>query len=438
MTHGFMGVVASMHCALSEWDDMTTIDFHRYEALKHVNKRLNQEGRNNVTVSDGVVVAVSLLVNIEAFIGSLPAARAHMMGLRKMVELRGGIADGFRHASVLQRALVWSDFAYATAAQTSLSFPFIPELASSLGVHDRFRPRSMMLNTTLPGQPPAALTIRNPEIMELFELLYSATHAVNTFEFANMQNLKTERGQMSDTIYLIEYRLCRLEEAIRARTNATARRGLFPESSPSPTSNDQNQNQVMAGYNGPNDLSDALVYASHLFLHMALRGQPPQARGHRFPLEGLMASLYEPLMSLNPLSGPLAAAASMQSPGEGAPADDSLDSWLNSVVEQAESLGSTPESPKGRRDELHEDILLWILFVGSCVQIRPLPGWDSLEADWDYRRFFHGSLKRYCLSRDMLNRDVLFTRLSRVIWLDSWCDKQLDMVWARIGNELGI
>jgi hypothetical protein len=428
-----MGLVAAMHGALSEWDDTTTVDFHRYETLKHINKRLNQEGRDDITVSDGVIVAVSLLVNIEAFIGSIPSAKAHMMGLKKMVELRGGIVEGFRHTTLLQRALAWSDFAYATASQTPLSFPFIPELASSLGIQDRFLSRSMMLNTVPTSQPGPVLTIGNRETMELFELLYSITHAVNTFEYANLDNLRTERGQMSDTVYLIEYRLCRLEETIRSRT---MRAQSSPESSLSPTSDDEFQ--AVTSYKGPNDLSDALVYASHLFLHMALRGQPPQARGHKLPLEGLMACLYELLLTLSSMfdSPPLDVAT--QSPEDFVPAGSSLDNWLNSVVEHSESPGSTPTSPKDKRDELHEDILLWILFVGSCVQTRPVVGWDSLAVDSDYRKFFLGALKRYCLGRDMLNYDLLITRLKKVIWLDSWCDKQLDMVWARIGNELGI
>ena len=66
MTHAFMAMIAAMHNALADWDDMTTIDFHRHEAIQIINKRLNSEGRSlSIPVSDGVMVSVSLLVQIE-------------------------------------------------------------------------------------------------------------------------------------------------------------------------------------------------------------------------------------------------------------------------------------------------------------------------------------------------------------------------------------
>lgn len=55
-----------MHNSLANWDDTTTIDFHRFQAVKSVNERLNLEGKNNDSpVSDGLIVAVALLVNTE-------------------------------------------------------------------------------------------------------------------------------------------------------------------------------------------------------------------------------------------------------------------------------------------------------------------------------------------------------------------------------------
>ena len=61
-----MANVAAMHNSLANWDDTTTIDFHRFQAVKSVNERLNMEGKDMDTpVSDGVIVAVALLVNTE-------------------------------------------------------------------------------------------------------------------------------------------------------------------------------------------------------------------------------------------------------------------------------------------------------------------------------------------------------------------------------------
>ncbi|KAK7915121.1 hypothetical protein PG985_012824 [Apiospora marii] len=66
MTHAFMGFMAAMHNALADWDDSSTIDFHRQETIQSINKRLNLESKGqDVPVSDSVIVSVSLLVNIE-------------------------------------------------------------------------------------------------------------------------------------------------------------------------------------------------------------------------------------------------------------------------------------------------------------------------------------------------------------------------------------
>ncbi|ETS84393.1 hypothetical protein PFICI_02418 [Pestalotiopsis fici W106-1] len=176
MTHGFMGLAAAMHCALVDWDDMTTIDFHRYETIKSINKRLVVEGKGDATVSDAVIVSVALLVHVEAFIGSLPAAAAHLKGLRKMVELRGGI-EVFGHTLLLQRALAWADFAYATASQSPLSFSFIPTLEPALDTCDRFVSRSMMINALAPSHLDGGLVIHNREAIDLFELMFSITQA---------------------------------------------------------------------------------------------------------------------------------------------------------------------------------------------------------------------------------------------------------------------
>lgn len=418
MTHGFMGLVAAMHCALAEWDDMTTIDHHRYETIRYINKRLSLEGKDDATVSDGVIVAVSLLVHVEAFIGSLPAARAHLMGLRRMIQMRGGILDGFGHSTLLQRALAWADFAYATASQTPLSFPFIPTLASALEIQNRFLSRSMMLNTTSTSRGNQDLTIENREAMELFELLYSTTQAVNTFEFDKLESLQKERGQMSDSVYLVEYRLCNLEEDIRARGGNCI---SMPVSGVA--------NSQLTKYSSPLDLSDALIYASHLYLHVTLRGQPPQARGHRLLVEALMASVCRTIISRNLLTDVWPTASQTFPPAVG---------WLESGKEYLESCDSTPDSSSGdSKDELHEDILLWILFIGCCAQVPPL-SWDGFEVMTDCRGFFLSSLRKYCLARGILNKAVLTTKLRAILWLESWCEKQLDMIWARIGTELGI
>lgn len=59
-------MLAAMHNSLAMWADTSTIDFHRFQAVKSINERLNLEGKDDSKpISDGLVVAVALLVNIE-------------------------------------------------------------------------------------------------------------------------------------------------------------------------------------------------------------------------------------------------------------------------------------------------------------------------------------------------------------------------------------
>jgi hypothetical protein len=61
-----MALIAAMHNSLADWWDSSTVDFHRFRAVQAINERLNLEGRDeDAPVSDGVIVAVALLVNIE-------------------------------------------------------------------------------------------------------------------------------------------------------------------------------------------------------------------------------------------------------------------------------------------------------------------------------------------------------------------------------------
>ncbi|KAK7962904.1 uncharacterized protein PG986_003729 [Apiospora aurea] len=378
MTHAFMGFMAAMHNALADWDDSSTIDFHRQETIQSINRRLSLESKGqDVPVSDSVIVSVSLLVNIESFIGSVTSARAHMNGLLRMVELRGGLIDGLGYSPLLQRALSWADFAYATMAAVPLSLPFVPQIARSLDIQDRFLSRSMMINNNNSANSNQqrgrhALLLLDREAAELFELLFSTTEAVNNFEFARIDALKEQRSQMSDTVYLMEYRLCALEERARSRG---AQLGTQTTASGSPT-----------------DLSEPLVYASHLFLHLALRGQPPAAKRHKALTEALMTSLSGLLIHL----GWLFAANSDVSP----PANYTTDApgWPLSYQGSATFNAHDPKLPTPVKmepeladsdfpvDDLHDEILLWVLFVGCCVQMRPQhPATSTRSPRWTRR-----------------------------------------------------
>ncbi|KAK8123055.1 hypothetical protein PG984_011725 [Apiospora sp. TS-2023a] len=435
MTHAFMGFMAAMHNALADWDDSSTIDFHRQETIQSINKRLNMESKGqDVPVSDSVIVSVSLLVNIESFIGSLASAKAHMNGLLRMVELRGGLIDGLGYSPLLQRALSWADFAYATMAAAPLSFPFVPQISGSLDIQDRFLSRSATINNNAARfyqqqqqHGRHGLLLLDHEATELFELLFSTTEAVNNFEFARIDALKEQRSQMSDTVYLMEYRLCVKEQ--HARTRAAHSGHALPLANPT-------------------DLSESLIYATHLFLHLALRGQPPAAKRHKALTESLMTSLSGLLVHLGWLfgtNGDPSPPANYTTDAPGAHAYTLEDSWPSSYQETV-TIKPEPESEPEVAiiDDLHDDVLLWILFVGCCVQMRPahprneyeIPTLDSTFLARDHRPFFVLALRRLCRERAILEKEVLIDRLRAIVWMNTWCERQLDMVWALLGLEL--
>ncbi|KAI0886202.1 uncharacterized protein GGS22DRAFT_125714 [Annulohypoxylon maeteangense] len=421
-THAFIAMIAAMHNSLAVWADTSTIDFHRFQAVKSINERLNLEGKDDSKpISDGLVVAVALLVNIEAFIGSLAAAAAHMSGLKRMVDLRGGIVEGFQHSTILQRSISWADYSYATAAHKPVVFPFIPQLASSLALHDQFTSRSMLANMEPLGFKD--LTIQNREAVELFELLYSITECINSFDYASLESTYGQRIQVSDSIYMVEWRLCQLEELLRSQ-NSWKRAG----SAPLLTSIEEPERR----YPSPTDLSEVLLYAAHLFLHLAIRGQPPSAQRHRALGDALMSALCDPILSLDLLSPP-----------KGYEAPESQIS-LGSAVQPPQGSISTYAPPSELaqastsrlllKDELHANILLWSLFIGSCIRI-PV-ALDSSVLQGDQHDFFVNALKNYCRMRGIIERDVFEAKLRDIMWLHSWCEHQLGLVWMEIGNDL--
>ncbi|KAI1760749.1 hypothetical protein GGR53DRAFT_508649 [Hypoxylon sp. FL1150] len=424
-THAFIAMIAAMHNSLAMWADTSTIDFHRFQAVKSINERLNLEGKDDSKpISDGLVVAVALLVNIETFIGSLSAAAAHMSGLKRMVDLRGGIVEGFNHSSILQRSISWADYSYATAATKPVVFPFIPQLASSLALHDRFTSRSMMANMEPLGF--RDLTVHNREAVELFELLYSITECINNFDYASLESTYGERIQVSDSIYMVEWRLCQLEEVSRSQ-NSWKRTGSAPVI-PSV------EEDTRPRHPSPTDLSDVLIYAAHLFLHLAIRGQPPSAQRHRALTDALMSTLYDPVLALGLLSQPkpyehLGSQLARSSGREGGP-----ESW--SIYNLSSETGPVSAPRQQQRDELHANILLWALFVGFCIRVQR-PSDEPSAPPSDHHDFFMNTLKNYCRMRNIVEKGELLEKLKDVVWLYSWCEHQLELIWEEIGEELG-
>ncbi|KAI3326893.1 hypothetical protein HD806DRAFT_531489 [Xylariaceae sp. AK1471] len=427
ITHAFMAMVASMHNALAQWDDTTTFDFHRLQAIKAINERLNIEGKNpNVPISDGITVAVALLVNNETFTGSIQAAAAHMSGLKRIVDLRGGIIEGFNYANMIQRTLAWADFSYAYAAGQPLMFPFIPQLASSLSLHDRFSSR--LMGATVESLGSKDFVIRNRQLVEIFELLYSITECLGSFDYSNLANMSTERKQLGDSIYLAEWRLFQLEESSRNLRSAESTSPLPPGT------RDDMKGEI--GGSTTIDMSESLMYAGHLFMHLAIRGQPPAAPRHRGITEALMLSLCDTLLTLDLLSDPESYGSPKSYHSTCSLGNSSVESW-STTTSNTSMLSNPPMEPE---NDFIKNTLLWALFVGSCVRVPAIPidFHFSHQAVFlgDHHQFFIHALKSCCRMRYITDKETLATKLRDVIWLNSWCENQLDLIWAEINDHL--
>ncbi|KAI1109453.1 hypothetical protein F5Y14DRAFT_432571 [Nemania sp. NC0429] len=426
ITHAFMALVASMHNSLAQWNDTRTFDFHRLQAIKAINERLNIEGKSpNVPISDGITMAVALLVNNETFTGSIQAAAAHMSGLKRIVDLRGGILEGFKYIAVVQRALVWADFSYAYAAGRPLMFPFVPQLASTLSLHDRFQGRQR--ESTMGPSRSEVLVVRDREIVQIFELIYSITECLATFDYNNLSNMSAERVQLSDSIYVAEWRLFQLEESYR-NLNLSKRADPLALEAKVMARGDIRGSPVV-------DLSESLMLAGHLFVHLALRGQPPAAPRHRGITESLVLSLCDILFALDLLSHPEPYGSPRSYYSVGSLGNSSVESW--STTTSTTSIFSNHSMKPD--DEFAKNSLLWILFIGSCVRAPTVPTEHTPHQTillGDHHRFFIYAFKKYCLVRYITNKETLAEKLKDVAWLNSWCENQLNLVWAEISDHL--
>ncbi|KAI1818586.1 hypothetical protein GGS20DRAFT_527717 [Poronia punctata] len=416
ITHAFMALVASMHNALARWDDTSTFDFHRLQAIKAINERLDIEGKSpSIPISDGITMAVALLVNNETFTGSIQAAAAHMSGLKRIVDMRGGIVEGFKYATVIQRALVWADFSYAYASRQPLMFPFVPQLATSLWLHNRFGSRWPGAVSEHTGTQ--SLSIRNRKLLDIFELLYSITVCLGSFDYANLADMSAERVGVSDSIYLTEWNLFQLEESL----------------TPPRTSEDRGDVGGSLGDPSTVDLSESLMYAAHLFMHLALRGQPPSAPRHRAMTEALVSSLWSTRAILDLLPSSEVYGSPISHHSGGSLGDSSVEDW--STTTSSTSVLSI--YPVKLVDEFTHNILLWTLFVGACVRVTPIvPEPHQSGILGDHHQFFIHALVNYCRKRRISDKKTLETKIKDIIWLDSWCENQLDMIWGEIGDCL--
>lgn len=296
----------------------------------------------------------------------------------------------------------------------------VPELAASLSLHDHLQSRSLSANIALAQA--RDLAIRDREVVDVLELLSSITVCLGSFDYNDLASMSKERVQLSDSIYLAEYRLCQLEEASRSSIACSLPSSTSPGELRLPDE----------GHRGI-DLSKSAMYAGHLFLHLALRGQAPSAPRHRALTQALMVSLCDTLIALDLLpSTHTEAYGSPQSHySVGSLGNSSVESWSTTTTNT--SIGS--DLVRKMENDLHKNILLWALFVGSCVRLAAAPRNFQPLGSGDHHEFFIIALKNYCKMRGINDKGTFVAKLKDVIWLDSWCEHQVDMIWMEIGSQ---
>ena len=490
--------------------------------------------------------------------GSLDAATAHMSGLNKMCSLRGGL-EALSHSALLQRSVTWSDFAYSTAFCRPLTFPLLPNLCHTFPLLDRF-----VSSTAFPSPPdrqnpaawPGGLQIGDREALEFAETLAVVTERINDFDRRAEREgwayrgeggkdavWREKRKEVSDAIYLLEYRLCEME----ARNNWGGAspwdmplRGLTPGTATPPGGlsmahvldgsllelrpirdpmelqmTDRSVSETVAidapldeipldpelplprklqGIHQPfvqvqiqqppvqllqhgTDLSPALKWAVHLFLHIAIRGQPPASKRHRTLCERMMGTLWPVLKRFGLLvdSHPFGRDGSH-------PYDEGVDGAI-AADDFETSLAAA------RHMDMHSCILAWILFVGCCIRdplthnyplfadqqhvhaspamystsasaalgtvagsggsgrpqasshlYYPQLGTTHLEASpQTYRDLFLPLLRRFCERRGLRTKESLESAIARVIWYEklNWSTRHMYMLWGDLGVGTG-
>jgi hypothetical protein len=125
------------------------------------------------------------------------------------------------------------------------------------------------------------------------------------------------------------------------------------------------------------DLSEALLLAAHLYLHLAVRELPGTARMHLNMLGKLHAAVPESLANVVLL-------------------------W----------------------DDLSLEVLLWVLFVGAAAA--------RAHAS---RPVFVRRLREVSVAVGVASRADLEAALKGVLWLDRFCERHCEGIWAEMGLQ---
>ncbi|OCL15216.1 hypothetical protein AOQ84DRAFT_413343 [Glonium stellatum] len=241
LLHATLSLVA-LHYDLGHYMEASfEAAYHQAEAIRLVNECLSNP---TAQLTDAIIGSVAILANFETMNGTIESAAIHMNGLQRMTALRGGL-QGFDKNRVLQRVLTWADFCYSTTWDCGPRFPVLSQSTASLGMSNHFI-------ATSAGAP------LQPRFSELSEIIWDMVEILETLHListaiSSSQPTNVDRKFVSNSIYLVEHQL------ISLRQDSTAIRSIM---------------SLEINLSGP------LQYASHLYLHLAIRELPGTAKMH--------------------------------------------------------------------------------------------------------------------------------------------------------------
>ncbi|KAG4441691.1 hypothetical protein IFR05_002825 [Cadophora sp. M221] len=114
-------MIAQNRDILCGTEDSQNTLYHKGEMMKIMTLRLTETSHS---LSDADVFSVAVLVILESIQGTIQAATAHLLGLLRMVDMRGGYQN-FEYSPLMLRLLAWTDIAYSIRFATSPIFPCV-------------------------------------------------------------------------------------------------------------------------------------------------------------------------------------------------------------------------------------------------------------------------------------------------------------------------
>jgi hypothetical protein len=99
--HSVLYVASTFFDIVNHKPSRKVTNYHFYKLVRALNERLSDSA---AAVSDSTVTTITSMVMVALCVHDLAAARTHLDGLRRIVQLRGGI-EAFNHNPKLQEKL---------------------------------------------------------------------------------------------------------------------------------------------------------------------------------------------------------------------------------------------------------------------------------------------------------------------------------------------